>query len=242
MPEELASLEEALGYRFRDRGLLRQALTHRSHVFEKGGGHNEQLEFLGDAVLGFLVSEALVRFRPELPEGRLSKLRARLVSAAHLHEVACRLELGKYLLLGRGEERTGGRSKKALLADALEAVIAALYLDGGIEAARRFVAEHIATRLPEAEPAPDYKGALQELAQARKLPAPKYVTVGERGPAHARWFTVEARIGQEWAARAEAPSKKSASQLAARQLLEQLERADEPAGGSAPPQWGRAES
>lgn len=222
MPEEFDSLENALGYRFCDKQLLRRALTHRSHVYEKGGQHNEQLEFLGDAVLGFLVSEALVHARPELSEGRLSRLRARLVSATHLYEVADRLELGRYLLLGRGEEHTGGRHKRALLADALEALIAAIYLDGGVEAARRFVCEHIAVRLKEAEPVTDYKGALQELAQARKLPAPKYVTVAERGPAHARIFTVEARIGRQWSALGEAPSKKDAGQQAARRLLERL--------------------
>lgn len=222
MPEEFDSLEEALGYRFRDKQLLRRALTHRSYVYEKGGQHNEQLEFLGDAVLGFLVSEALVNARPELSEGRLSRLRARLVSATHLYEVADRLELGRYLLLGRGEEHTGGRHKKTLLADALEALVAAIYLDGGLEAARRFVCGQIAVRLREAEPVTDYKGALQELAQARKLPAPKYVTVAERGPAHDRVFTVEVRIGREWSALGEAPSKKDASQQAARRLLERL--------------------
>ncbi|MCS6951728.1 MAG: ribonuclease III [Bryobacterales bacterium] len=222
MPEDLESLEAALGYCFRDKQLLRQALTHRSRVYETGGQHNERLEFLGDAVLGFLVSEALVQAHPELSEGRLSRLRARLVSSWHLYEAAVRLELGKYLLLGRGEEHTGGRHKKALLANALEALIAALYLDGGMEAARHFVSTHIARALKEIEPAADYKGALQELAQARKLPAPQYVTVAERGPAHARMFTVEARIGREWSAVGEAPSKKDASQQAARRLLERL--------------------
>src|ERR1700691_1310290 len=146
MRADLDALEVAAGHRFADREILRRALTHSSHVHEQAlaGGDaaardNEQLEFLGDSVLGFLISEDLVQRHPEAAEGRLSKLKAHLVSAAWLHEAAQQLRLGEYLELGRGEEMSGGRAKKTLLVDALEALIAALYLDGGLEIARAFV-------------------------------------------------------------------------------------------------------
>src|SRR5580704_17785594 len=146
MPADLDTLETAAGHRFADREILRRALTHSSHVHEQalsGGAaasrDNEQLEFLGDSVLGFLISEYLLQRHPEAAEGRLSKLKAHLVSAAWLHEAAQRLRLGEYLELGRGEEMSGGRAKKTLLVDALEALIAAIYLDGGIPPVRDFV-------------------------------------------------------------------------------------------------------
>src|SRR5580693_9153648 len=144
MSVDLGVLEKKLGHQFRDRGLLEQALTHTSHIYEQPSvgppvGDNEQLEFLGDSILGFAISEYLVRQNPGYPEGRLSKLKAHLVSAVRLHEVAQDLGLGEFLYLGRGEEMSGGRNKKALLADAVEALIAALYLDAGLEAARTFI-------------------------------------------------------------------------------------------------------
>ena len=145
MRSELENLETALGHRFQNRDLLTRALTHSSRVNERPAGatdrhaDNEQMEFLGDAVLGFLVSEALVASFPAYPEGRLSKLKAHLVSAAHLYSMAQKLDLGKYLFLGRGEEMSGGRAKRTLLVDCLEALIAAVYLDGGIEAVRQLV-------------------------------------------------------------------------------------------------------
>jgi ribonuclease-3 len=230
-PVELESeaLEASLGYRFANRELLARAVTHRSSVYEKissaAATDNEQLEFLGDAILGFVVSDVLVAAHPEYPEGRLSKVKAQLVSASHLHVVAARLRLGEYLLLGRGEEMSGGRAKKALLANAVEALIAALYLDGGIEPARRFVLQYV---VGEAEPssevalAADYKSALQELAQSMKLPQPRYAIVEERGPEHAKTFLVEVRVGREWVSRAEGLSKKSAGQKAAQEVLRQL--------------------
>ena len=198
-------------------------------MYEKSPGEaatdNEQLEFLGDSILGFVVSDALVSRHPDFPEGRLSKLKAHLVSATHLHQVAARLGLGDYLLLGRGEELSGGREKKALLSNALEALIAAWYLDDGIESVRRFIQTEI---IPQSEPAyegahmTDYKGALQEMAQAMKLPQPRYSIIEERGPEHAKTFLVEVRLGKEWASRAEGMSKKSAGQKAAQQVLQQL--------------------
>lgn len=229
MSAHLETLEEVLGHRFKSRELLERSLTHKSRVYEKNaedaGADNEQLEFLGDAILGFLVSDALVEQHPSFPEGRLSKLKAYLVSASHLHQVALRLQLGRHLLLGRGEEMSGGREKKALLANALEALIAALYLDAGVEPVRLFVVQHI---MGEARPPEervqltDHKSALQEMAQSLKLPQPRYSIVEERGPEHAKTFLVEVRLGRDWVSQAEGLSKKSAGQKAAQQILQQL--------------------
>lgn len=233
MRAEPEVLEGSIGHSFQDREILFRALTHKSHAHEKSSvgepalTDNEQLEFLGDAILGFLVSESLVRHYPGLPEGRLSKLKAHLVSAAHLHRVAQNLNLGNHLLLGRGEELSGGRDKRALLADAVEALIAAIYLDGGMEPARQFVLRHVVGDLPfqlegAGLPVTDFKSLLQEVAQARKLPQPRYTIVQERGPEHAKTFTVEVRVGRDWVEQAEAFSKKSAGQKAAQALLEKL--------------------
>jgi len=238
MPGDLEVLEAAIGRRFVDCGILRRALTHSSHAHEQSvllgsdaPRDNEQLEFLGDAVLGFLLSEELVKRHPEAAEGRLSKLKAHLASAVWLLEVAQRLELGDYLKLGRGEEMSGGRAKKTLLVDALEALIAAIYLDGGMDAAREFVNGFVlapgmaSPELPAGHapsPLADYKSALQELAQARRLPAPRYVILRERGPEHDKTFTVEVRVGREWAGQADGHTKKSAAQKAAREVYERL--------------------
>lgn len=230
MAGDLAALEAKLCYTFRNRDLLERALTHRSWAFENASGarpaleSNEQLEFLGDAVLGLLASELLIERYPELGEGRLSQFKARLVSANHLHERARRLDLGTYLRLGRGEEVTGGRSKRTLLADALEAVIAAIYLDGGLDAARSFVLRHIVSELDLEQIAErqDFKSRLQELAQARGLPAPRYRTVGATGPDHSKVFTVEVSVGPELTARAEGTSLKAAGQRAAEILVRTL--------------------
>jgi ribonuclease-3 len=232
MSAELAVLEKALGHIFRDRDLLARALTHKSRIYEKStdgsaSADNEQLEFLGDAILGFVVSESLVRRFPSFPEGRLSKLKAHLVSAAWLYEVAQELDLGDHLLLGRGEEMSGGREKRALLSDALEALIAALYLDAGLEAVRALIEQHIIGALPVPDDGmesavTDHKSALQEMAQALKLPPPRYVIVAEEGPEHAKTFTVEVRLGKDWVSQAQGLSKKAAGQKAAQQILQQL--------------------
>jgi ribonuclease-3 len=246
MRAELALLEAALDYRFATPELLHRALTHSSAAHEAPAGSvgsdpdNERLEFLGDSILGFLTSEALVERYPEFREGELSRLRAHLVSAAHLYGVACALDLGCYLELGRSEEMSGGRGKKTLLVDALEALIAAIYLDGGIEPARTFVAGHVldgpsgdrATDLEVQASITNFKSALQELAQARKLPQPRYVIVHERGPEHSKIFTVEVRIGKEWTAQGEGASKKVAAQRAAQQVYQRLR--DEPAPLASP--------
>lgn len=226
------ALEAALGYTFANRELLGRALTHSSRVHESNGAagalrDNERLEFLGDSVIGFLVCDALVSRFPEFSEGRLSTLKAHLVSAAHLYEAAVELDLGKYLHLGRGEEMSGGREKRTLLVDCFEALIAAIYLDGGIEPARKTIYRCV---LGDGSSDPvsresihlDFKTALQELTRARKLPLPRYVTIGEHGPAHARTFTVEARVGHDWTSQADGSSKKIASQKAAKDVFERL--------------------
>jgi ribonuclease-3 len=232
MSADLAVLELALGHTFHDRELLARALTHKSRIYEKSAdgsasADNEQLEFLGDAILGFVVSESLVRRFPSFPEGRLSKLKAHLVSAAWLYEVAQELDLGDHLLLGRGEEMSGGREKRALLSDALEALIAALYIDAGLDTVRLLIERQImgALQVPEdgiENAVTDHKSALQEMAQALKLPPPRYVIVAEEGPEHAKTFTVEVRLGKEWISQAQGMSKKSAGQRAAQQILQQL--------------------
>jgi len=226
----LENLEARLGYRFRESHLLVRALTHRSRCSElptlADNSDNEQLEFLGDSVLGFVASEALVVRHPGAREGRLSQLKSHLVSSTHLHRCALELGLGEYLLLGRGEERSGGRERKALLADSLEAVIAAIYLDGGIEAARTFIRMHVLTLLEDPEHIDsigqlNYKSALQERALALGLPIPRYSTAATTGPEHAKIFTIEAKVGDQHA-RGTGSSKKSASQKAAQLLLEKL--------------------
>lgn len=229
MDSDVAAIEAAVEYRFTDSELLLRALTHRSRAFEEAAsgaspcGDNEQLEFLGDAILGFLTSELLLESFPEAPEGQLSKRRARVVSASHLFTVAKRLDLGEHLRLGKGEEMSGGRGKKALLANAVEALIAAIYLDGGIEAARSFVCAHVidGSESGDLETAAieDSKSALQEWTQARGLPPPRYRVVETLGPEHSKTFVVEAVIGEEHSVRAEGPSKKAAGQRAARELL-----------------------
>ena len=233
MESDPAVIEGILCHAFRDRELLRRALTHKSRAFEQAAARedasadNEQLEFLGDSVLGFLVSEALLCAHPDFSEGKLSKLKSHLVSAAYLHQAARRLNLGQHLRLGHGEEMSGGRLKKNLLSNAMEALIAAVYLDGGLEAARAFVARHVLCGLAEIEAAPetgghDCKSALQELAQTMGLPQPRYHIVREHGPEHSKTFTVEVRLGKEWAGAADGASKKSAGQNAAQLVLEQL--------------------
>ena len=233
----LETLEQLLGHSFADRELLERALTHKSRIHEKPGESaptdNEQLEFLGDAILGFVVSESLVRRHSSFPEGQLSKLKAHLVSATRLHEVAQGIKLGEFLFLGRGEELSGGRSKKALLADAVEALIAALYLDGGLEPARRFIEAHVVGNfaIPDnglGSNVRDYKSALQEMAQQLRLPPPRYIILSEDGPEHLKTFTVEVRLGKEWSSQAQGLSKKAAGQRAAQLVLEQLSSLAEP--------------
>ena len=222
-------LQEQIGYQFRNPQWLLEALTHSSFAREAGAHRdNEQLEFLGDAVLNFLVSVRLADAFPAYPEGKLSRGRSRLVAAEHLSRVALRLELGNYLRLGRGEEKTGGRVKLSLMVNALEALVAAIYRDGGIRAARTFVHRFILPRDLEGVAGDlftiDYKSALQEYLQAERLGPAAYRVASEAGPEHRKIFTVEAMAGPNGRARGSGNSKKMAEQQAARALLEHLRK------------------
>jgi ribonuclease-3 len=234
MSAGLELLEEKLGYRFQNRSLLLHALTHRSWSVEHRDvspvrSDNERFEFLGDSVLGFVVSEALLESFPDESEGQLSQRKAHLVSANHLHACALELRLGDFLLLGKGEEQNGGRMRRTVLANAFEAVIAAIHLDGGLEPARAFVRgtvlyEHREGNQHTVTTSLNYKNVLQEEAQARGLPIPRYTIVNTTGPEHAKVFLIEASIGGQFTSRAAGSSKKAASQDAARLLVEQLEK------------------
>jgi ribonuclease III len=237
--EDDERLMERLGYVFRDPLLLDRALTHSSSVPELRTARgediaftgsivqdNERLEFLGDAVLELLTSEHLLRNFPEWSEGQLSKSRARIVNAHSLEMAARRLHLGEHLRLGRGEEKTGGRDKPALLADAFEAVVAALYLDGGLEPVRDLLTRNVfeqaledGERISES----DRKSALQELLQAKGGQPAEYRLAGETGPDHQKTFRVEVWIRGECLASAEGTTKKEAEQKAARSALERLQ-------------------
>jgi ribonuclease-3 len=227
----LTQLESAIGYQFRDRAFLRRALTHRSFANEQPDPrplHNEALEFLGDAVLEFLISSWLLELHPTHTEGTLSKMRAYAVSAVNLQKHAARLQLGSYLLLNRGEEKTGGRNKMALQVDAYEALIAAIYLDGGIEAAKQFIRREFASTFVEIDPqnltGTDYKTALQERLQSYGLPTPQYAIVESLGPDHKRVFQVELRVNGYCLATGEGTTIKGAHQAAARAALNNLEK------------------
>jgi ribonuclease-3 len=221
----LRELGERLGHGFRDLSLLDRALTHTSHAHEAGddGAHNEPLEYLGDAVIGLVVAEMLHRRDPEGAEGKKSKARAHLVAARSLARRADTLGLPGLLRLGRGEEKTGGRQKQALWADAYEAVVAALYLDGGLDAAARLVHRDFADSLSGAHvagAAVDAKSVLQEVLQARGEAVPEYVVVAEEGPDHRKQFRVRCLVGGAVAGEGVGFSKKAAQQEAARRALQ----------------------
>ena len=223
-------LEKRLGHRFRRPELLEQALTHRSwaHEREEAVGHYERLEFLGDAVLGLIAAEELFLEHPDLPEGELSKRKAFLVSREVLARRGEELGLGEVLRLGVGEERSGGREKASLLADAVEAVLGAVYLDGGLEAARRTIGGLFAGGVARPGGGPtDAKTRLQEAVQGRGWPLPEYRLVDQHGPDHAKRFTVEVLLRGEPAGRGHGRSKKGAEQEAAAVALAGL---DGPAG------------
>jgi len=216
----VSQLEERLGHRFRRRELLENALTHRSYANEKGLDQNyERLEFLGDSVLGLLASDWLFRRHPELPEGRLSTLKSSLVSRPTLERHAVELGIGAALRLGVGEERSGGRAKGSLLADALEAVLGAVYLDRGIEAARGVAEPLFEDALDEIDEIVDGKTRLQELAQSRGLGLPVYRLLEEVGPDHRKSFTVECRLA-DVAASARGSTKKRAEKRAAAAVVD----------------------
>ena len=225
MDNGLPEFEQRIGYVFERHELLRRALTHKSYSHEaKGDGvrHNETFEFLGDSVLGFVIGDLLFQHFPHLDEGALSKMKAYLVSAPSLAEKARQYEMGGVILLGVGEEKTGGRKKDSLLANLFEAVIAAIYLDGGVDPARQLIERSFADDIARIDQQDllfhDYKTALQELAQAKGLQLPDYNVVAEVGPDHDKTFVVEVKVGS-LTARGEGSSKKEAQQQAAKLAL-----------------------
>ncbi|HEY0144046.1 MAG TPA: ribonuclease III [Thermoanaerobaculia bacterium] len=228
MENGLSEFEQRLGHTFERPELLRRALTHKSFSHESKEGdvrHNETFEFLGDSVLGFVVGDLLFRQFPQLDEGALSKMKAFLVSASSLAAKARHYGMGEVILLGVGEEKTGGRKKDSLLANLFEAVIAAVYLDGGIEAARKMIVGTFADDIHAIDEEDllfhDYKTALQEAAQGRGLPLPEYSVVGEVGPDHDKTFIIEVKLGS-LVTRGEGTSKKEAQQQAARHALREF--------------------
>lgn len=268
-PEPGSPIESLLRHKFAQPELLTRALTHRSLAYEKKlaepgtpsandpRADNEQLEFLGDAVVGFLAAEDLCRRYPELNEGELTRLRSELVSRKHLGQVAARLNLGEHMLLGRGEERSGGRKKAALLANCMEAVIAALYLDGGTRAVRDFVLREIIEpsvpalrdQLRGGSSIGDHKSALQEILQARNHTQPEYAIKAESGPDHRKRFLVEVFASENGVrgkvlARGVGTTRKKAEQEAARRAITKLRPAEpaESAAASAKPSAGASKN
>lgn len=221
----MRELEEKLGYRFRNIGLLEHALTHSSYANEhrsSGITSNERLEFLGDSVLGMVVAEHLFATHPNMPEGELTRTRAALVCETSLYEVACTLNLGRYLRLGKGEDAGGGRTRPSILADATEATLAAVYLDGGMEAVRPIIQTYILDKEQEKSVDRDYKTALQELVQRHPGQAVSYRLIDETGPDHARVFVMEVSVGGKPAGVGRGRSKKEAEQMSAKAALEKL--------------------
>ncbi len=219
-------LEKTMGYVFRDRDLLTRALTHSSHAYEEQPGSpedNEQLEFLGDSVIGLITAEFFLAAFPGRNEGELSKLKASATSTLALAQLARAIKLDKVVLLGKGEERCGGRKKPSILAGAFEALTGALYLDGGFDAAKTFLSGLLASCLKpiksESQTINNSKSALQEICQKAGLAAPVYHVVSEKGPAHDRTFAIEVRLGEKVLAKSKGPSKKSAEQAAAEKVL-----------------------
>lgn len=223
----LKDLEKAIGYRFRDITLLQNALSHSSYAnerFHNGLKSNERLEFLGDSILGMVTAEYLYRNFPERPEGDLSRMRADMVCEKSLARIAEQLELGRHLLLGNGEELSGGRRRESILADAVESVIAACFLDGGMTPARSFIDTFVLSDVPVQKMHNiDYKTALQERVQQKKNQTITYRLVGESGPDHDKWFTVEVLLNGTLAGTGEGSSKKRAEQAAAQNALQTLD-------------------
>ena len=224
----LGELEHIIDYNFTDRLILHEALTHSSFVNETGDKSvkdNERLEFFGDAVIDFFLSEQLFERFPHSREGELTRIRASLVDEDSLSQLAARLDLGKYLKLGRGEEKSGGRGKKSILADAYEALIAAVYLDGGVTPVKRLIAAHFLPLMDKHASGTisrDYKTEFQELAQALRGATPRYTLKESSGPDHDRVFTVETSVGGVCLGEGSGRSKKEAEQAAARQGFARL--------------------
>ncbi|MCM1529934.1 MAG: ribonuclease III [Alistipes sp.] len=222
--EIISELEEEICYKFKDRDLIVNALSHSSYANENKQplGSNERLEFLGDSVLSVVVSEYLYTHLTTVAEGDLTKLRASLVCEKSLHRFAMKIDLGRYLLLGKGEENTGGRERPSILADAFEAVIAAIYLDGGMEAARAHILRFMPQDLQKGAKAAfgDFKTVLQEIVQKNPEEKVEYVLIGEEGPDHNKRFVVEVMLNSQVIGKGKGRSKKDAEQLAAKEALE----------------------
>jgi len=222
----IKDLEAAIGYRFKNITLLQNALTHSSYANERWHNSllsNERLEFLGDAILGMTVAKFLYQNFPDRPEGELTRMRADMVCEQTLAQVAAKIDLGRHLLLGNGEEQGGGRSRNSILADAVESVIAASFLDGGMEAAQQFIDRFILVEVPVKRlHNADYKTALQELVQQKKNQVLTYVLVGESGPDHDKKFDVEVKLNGNVIGTGSGSSKKRAEQDAARAAMEKL--------------------
>lgn len=227
--DSIEEAEKTLGISFSNKDLLKQALTHRSFVYEKNLPElesNEKLEFLGDTILGFIITNLIYRRFPDLAEGALSKLRAHLVSTIALAEIAKEINLGNLLLLGTGEEQSGGRQKTSLLANSFEALLGAIFLDQGTEKAEEFVAKHFRERIEiesSKEASMDFKTRLQELTAKKFGLAPAYTIFHEEGPDHHKVFHAEVAVGKNVYGRGKGSSKKEAEQAAAQETLKLLE-------------------
>jgi ribonuclease III len=238
--ESFTELEALLGYHFQDRSILQRALIHRSFVNEhegEGWMHNESMEFLGDSVLGFLISSRIYQKFPLLTEGELSKIKAYLASAANLVRLAEKIKVGEHIWLSKGEEKTGGRKKRAILVDAFEAIVGAIYLDGGVDAASSFVDRQLSEFLEELNVEEltygDFKSALQEFLHDHGQSEPVYEVIQEIGPDHGKTFVVQVSINGQAVSEASGKTKKEAQQEAARFALEKFRKMP-PRNGSSP--------
>lgn len=221
----MSDIENIIGYQFHNKELLREALTHSSYANERKAQHikyNERLEFLGDAVLSIVVSDYIFKHCPELPEGELTKLRASLVCERSLYEFAQKIDLGSYLLLSKGEQHNGGAQRPSILSDAFEALIAAIYIDGGIEPAAKHILNFVipAIKNSKKKKVKDFKTTLQEIVQQNPGERLEYVLVGESGPDHNKHFVVEVHLNSNVIGKGGGRSKKEAEQQAAREALE----------------------
>ncbi|MBI5056581.1 MAG: ribonuclease III [Nitrospirae bacterium] len=231
--ENLADFEKAIGYKFRKKSLLKESLTHKSYAHEQQKNHpsfNERMEFLGDAVLELIISEYIYTTYPEYTEADLSRIKAYAVQEATLAEVSIAINIGEYLSLGRGEEMTGGRKKASLLADAFEAVLAAIYLDSSYKKAKEFVLKHLAHKIEELTVTNfifDFKTKLQEVSQAQFSVLPRYIIHKEEGPEHRKTFEVKVFINQDFFGSGKGKTKKAAAQKAAEAALKKIKKTHE---------------
>lgn len=219
-------LEEKIGYTFKNKELLLTALTHSSYANERQTKCYERLEFLGDSILGAVTADFLYRHSPGLPEGRMTRLRSELVCEGSLHSIAAELELGSYMRLGKGEEHTGGRQRPSIMADMVEAIIAAIYLDGGLESAKRFIYAMLLDKavIDDSHVSADHKTELQELVQQKSGSSIVYELIGESGPDHNKTFTFRVSVNGAAAGEGSGKTKKEAEQMAACRALEALRK------------------